>query len=145
MTHGNQFGLTFDFAHDFDEETDTQIKESIHSFLTSSRHSAQDTANDIARQFRVGQHYPQGYVDQVEDTVIYVSKLIPADHIVQDRLIDLVKEIRELPPQTNRPFWQAFFADNGKMSIVEAFYGRSLDLSIDKILIVSRRTGIGES
>lgn len=145
MTHANQSSLTFDFNHEFDEETDTKIKESIRSLLTSSEQSAQDTANDIARQFRVGQHYPGGYVDQVGDTVIYVSKWIPADHIVQDWLIDLVKEVRELPPQTNRPRWQSFLADNGIMSIVEAFYGRFLNLSSDKILIVSRRTGSGES
>lgn len=145
VTHANQSSLTFDFTHEFDEETDTKIKESFRSFLTLSEPSAQDTANDIARQFRVGQHYPGGYVDQVEDIFICVSKFIPADHIAQDRLIDLVKKIQELAPLTDRPRWQAFLADNGKMSIVEAFYGRSLDLNINEILMSSRRTGIGES
>ena len=103
MTHANQSSLTLNFDHEFDEDVDKTVKESIRSFLISSHYSAQDITHDIDRQFKVGQHYPGGYVDQVEDTFIFVSKVIPADHAAQDRLVDLVKEIRELTSQIDRP------------------------------------------
>ena len=143
MTHANQSSLTLNFDHEFDEDVDKTVKESIRSFLISSHYSAQDITHDIDRQFKVGQHYPGGYVDQVEDIFIFVSKFIPADHAAQDRLVDLVKEIRKLTPQIDRPSWESFLADNGKMSIVEAFYGKYSSLNADTILTYPRRTGSG--
>jgi len=113
------YPLDLDLTHKWDDEADTKIKRSIYCFLTQSTTiSTQEVANDIASSFKP-EHNIGGFRDGVEDICIYTSKYLPANHISQDRLIEVIKAVRELPQQEQQPQWQSIF-QSGSYLLIEA-------------------------
>ena len=113
------YPLNLDLAHKWDDEADSKIKTSILSFLPhSTTRSAQDVANEISLAFK-SEHNIGGFLDEVEDICIYTSKYLPANHISQERLIEIVKAIRELPHSEEQPQWQNIFR-TGSYMLIEA-------------------------
>jgi hypothetical protein len=113
------YPLNLDLAHKWDDEADSKIKTSILSFLPhSTTRSAQDAANEISLAFKP-EHNIGGFLDEVEDICIYTSKYLPANHISQERLIEIVKAIRELPHSEEQPQWQNIFR-TGSYMLIEA-------------------------
>lgn len=112
------YPLTLDLTHEWDDEADTKIKTSIQSFLTGSTNCAHEVANDISLAVRP-EHNLGGFRDQVEDICIYTSKYLPANHVVQDRLVEIVKGVRELPQCEGQPQWRCIFQD-GCFMLIEA-------------------------
>jgi len=113
------YPLDLDLTHKWDDEADTKIKTSIHCFLTQSTTiSAQEVANEIASSFQP-EHNIGGFRDEVEDICIYTSKYLPANHVSQDRLVEIIKALRELPQQDQQPQWQSIF-QSGSYLLIEA-------------------------
>jgi hypothetical protein len=115
----DNYALNLDLAHEWDDEADTKIKASILSFLVhSSTTSAHEVANDITSAFKSGQNV-DGFRDEVEEICIYTSKCLPANHVSQDRLVEIVKALRELPQRAEQPQWQKIFR-TGSYLLIEA-------------------------
>lgn len=113
------YPLDLDLTHKWDDEADTKIKRSIHSFLTqSTTTSAQEVANEIASSFKP-EHNIGGFRDEVEVICIYTSKYLPSNHISQDRLVEIIKALRELPQQEQQPQWRYIF-QTGSYVLIEA-------------------------
>jgi hypothetical protein len=111
--------LKLDLTHKWDDEADSKIKTSILSFLTQfSPKSAHEVAKEISLAFQP-EHNIDGFRDEVEDICIYTSKYLPANHISQDRLVEIVEALRELPQCDGPPQWQYIF-QTGSYMLVEA-------------------------
>lgn len=113
------YPLDLDLTHKWDDEADTEIKTSIQSFLTrSTTISAQEVANEVAQAFKP-EHNISGFRDEVEDICIYTSKFLPANHVSQDRLIEIINALRELPQCDGQPEWRNVF-QSGSYLLIEA-------------------------
>jgi hypothetical protein len=113
------YPLSLDLTHKWDDEADSKLKTSILSFLRSSATtSAHVVANEISLAFKP-EHNIGGFLDEVEDICIYTSKNLPANHISQDRLVEIVKAIRELPQCAEQPQWQNISC-TGSYMLIEA-------------------------
>jgi hypothetical protein len=113
------YPLTLDLAHKWDDEADSKIKTSIISFLTRfSSKPAHEVAVEVSRAFKA-EHNIDGFRDGVEDIFIYTSKYLPANHISQDRLVEIVQALRKLPHVNGHPQWQYIF-QSGSYMLVEA-------------------------
>jgi hypothetical protein len=113
------YPLNLNLAHKWDDEADSKIKTSILSILPhSTTRSAHEVANDISLAFKP-EHNIGGFLDEVEDICICTSKYLPANHVSQDRLVEIVKRIRELPQCAEKPQWQNFFC-TGSYMLIEA-------------------------
>lgn len=113
------YPLTIDLAHKWDDEVDSKIKTSILSFLPhSTTKSGQSVANETSLAFKP-EHNIGGFLDEVQDICIYTSKYLPANHVSQDRLVEIVKAIRELPEREEQPQWRNIFG-TGSYMLVEA-------------------------
>jgi hypothetical protein len=110
------YPLTLDLSHKWGDEADTKIKASILSFLSHTTHSAHKVAKDISLAVESG-HNIGGFRDEVEDICIYTSKHLPANHESQDRLVEIVEAIRELPQSAGQPQWRYIFQDGCSMLI----------------------------
>ena len=88
-------------------------------FLTQSTTiNAHEVANEISLAFQPD-HNIDGFRDQVEDIFIYTSKYLSANHISQDRLVEIVEALRELPQRAGHPQWRYIF-QSGSYMLVEA-------------------------
>lgn len=112
------YPLNLDLTHEWDDEADTKIKTSIQSFPIGSTNWAQEVANDISLAVKP-EHNLGGFRDEVEDICIYTSKYLPANHVSQDRLVEIVEAIRELPQSEGQPQWRYIFQD-GCYMLIEA-------------------------
>jgi hypothetical protein len=113
------YPLDLDLAHKWDDEADSKIKTNIISFLTQlSPKSAHDVAKEISLAFQP-EHNIDGFHDGVEDVFIYTSKYLPANHISQDRVVEVVEALRQLPQRAGHPQWQYIF-QTGSYMLVEA-------------------------
>ena len=136
------YPLDLDLTHKWDDEADTKIKRSIHCFLTQSTTiSAQEVANEIASSFQP-EHNIGGFRDGVEDICIYTSRYLPANHISQDRLIEIIKALRELPQQEQQPQWRYIF-QTGSYLLIEAEGKKAMNRPTSKPLLTdsSWKTG----
>jgi hypothetical protein len=113
------YPLTLNLTHKWDDEADTTIKTSILSFLTSTKTSAYEVALDISLAFKP-EHNIDGFRDEVEDICIYTSKFLPANHVAQDKLVEIVEAVRGLPECVGQPQWR-YLLQTGSYSLVEAF------------------------
>jgi hypothetical protein len=112
--------LNLNLTHKYDDEADTTIKTSILSFLApSTPKSAQEVALDISLAFKP-EHNIDGFRDEVEDICIYTSKFLPANHVSQDKLVEIVEAVRELPGCVGQPQWR-YILQTGSYLLVEAF------------------------
>lgn len=119
MNSIDTYPLSLNLTHEWDDEVDTKIKASISSSLVhSSQISAREVANDISSAFKSGGN-AGGFRDEVEDICIYTSKNLPANHISQDRLVEIVKALRQLPHGSGQPQWQYIF-QTGSYLLIEA-------------------------
>jgi hypothetical protein len=113
------YPLDIDLAHKWDDEADSKIKTSILSFLTQfSPRFAHEVANDISLAFQP-EHNIDGFRDEVEDIFIYTSKYLPANHVSQDRLVEIVQALRKLPQCDGHPQLVYIF-QNGSYMLLEA-------------------------
>jgi hypothetical protein len=114
------YPLTLNLTHKWDDESGTTIKTSILSFLApSAPKSAQEVALDISLAFKP-EHNIDGFRDEVEDICIYTSKYLPANHVAQDRLVEIVEAVREVPECAGQPRWRYIF-QTGSYLLVEAY------------------------
>jgi hypothetical protein len=113
------YPLEIDLAHKWDDEADNKIKTSILSFLTQfSPKSAHEVAKEISLTFQP-EHNNDGFRDEIEDICVYTSKYLPANHISQDRLVEIIEALRGLPQQNGQPAWRYIF-QTGSYMLVEA-------------------------
>lgn len=110
------YPLALDLAHEWDDETDRKIKASILSFLNHSARSAHEVATDISSALKPEDNVG-GYRDEVEEICVHVSKHLPANHVSQDRLVEVVEALRELPQNAGQPQWRHLFQDGSSMLI----------------------------
>ncbi|KAK6000691.1 hypothetical protein QM012_003416 [Aureobasidium pullulans] len=89
------YPLTLDLNHEWNDETDTAIKASISSFLLQSTNSAYQVALDISLAVKP-EHNINGFRDEVDGICIYVSKYLPANHVAQDRLVEVIEAVKGL-------------------------------------------------
>jgi hypothetical protein len=114
------YSLDINLTHKYDDEADTTIKTSILSFLLpSTPKSAQEVALDISLALKP-EHNIDGFRDEVEDICIYTSKYLPANHVAQDKLVEIVEAVRELPECVGQPRWRDLL-QTGSYSLVEAY------------------------
>lgn len=137
------YPLDLDLTHKWDDEADTKIKASIQSFLIqSTTTSAQKVANEIASSFQP-EHNIGGFRDEVEDICIYTSKYLPANHVSQERLVEIIKALRELPQRDQQPEWRNIF-QTGSYLLIEAegkqfSEPKVMEKSTNKILFLENR------
>jgi hypothetical protein len=119
------YPLPLNLTHKWDDEADTTIKTSILSFLTPSTPTiAHEVALDISQAFKP-EHNIDGFLDEVEDICIYTSKYLPANHVAQDKLVEIVEAVRELPECVGQPQWR-YLLQTGSYLLVEAYGERSV-------------------
>jgi hypothetical protein len=118
----NTSPLLLDLSHEWDDETDSAIKSAISCFLTSDTTlistTAQETANKITLAFEP-EHNIDGFRDGVEDICIYISRFLPANHISQDRLVQVIQALRDIAHRDAQPHWSGIF-QTSCYSLVEA-------------------------
>lgn len=131
------YPLTLDLTHECDDEADTNIKTSIVSFLTHYTKSPHEVAHNITLAVKP-EHNLEGFRNEVEDICIYTSKFLPANHVAQDRLVEIVQAVREVPQAAGQPLWQYIFQDGCSM-LIEAEGEKTFHRSRSSLSIVGKQ------
>lgn len=93
-----------------------EIKASILSFLNSSTKSAHEVATNINLASKPAGNISE-FRDEVGEICIYTSKYLPANHVSQDKLAEVVQAMRELPHKDGQPEFRYIFQDGCSMLI----------------------------